>query len=105
VRWGLKEAQSKARGDEQEPDMRCGTPGASGHVTVTAKRSIRQGACFINPASTRGTFCVLPREVSSVPREVACDRNWLKVEKSRLIAGEKSAEGILRARQHASQVG
>jgi hypothetical protein len=30
-----------------------------------------------------------------VPWEVACDRNWLNVEKSRLIAGEKSAEGIV----------
>jgi hypothetical protein len=73
--------------------MRCGTPGASGHVT--AKPSIRKGACFINPASTRGTFCVLPREVSSVPWEVASDRNWLSVEGSALIAGEKSAEGIV----------
>ena len=30
-----------------------------------------------------------------MPWEVACDRNWLNVEKSRLIAGEKSAEGIV----------
>jgi len=41
VRQGLEEAQPKSRGDEQEPDMRCGTPGASGHVTT--KPSIRKG--------------------------------------------------------------
>ena len=41
--------------------MRCGTPGTNGHVT--AKSSIRRGVCFINPASMRGTFCVLPWEI------------------------------------------
>jgi hypothetical protein len=30
-----------------------------------------------------------------VPWEVACDRNWLGVEKSTSIAEEKSAEGIV----------
>ena len=30
-----------------------------------------------------------------MPWEVACDRNWLSVEGSTLIAGEKSAEGIV----------
>ena len=30
----------KARGDEQEPDKRCGTSGTSGHVTT--KSSIRK---------------------------------------------------------------
>jgi hypothetical protein len=42
--------------------MRCGALGTSGHVT--AKSSIRSGVCFINPASTRETFCVLPWEIS-----------------------------------------
>ena len=42
--------------------MRCGALGTSGHVT--AKSSIRNGVCFINPASTRGTICVLPWEIS-----------------------------------------
>ena len=42
--------------------MRCDTLGTSGHVT--AKSSIRDWVCFINPASTRGTFCVLPWEIS-----------------------------------------
>ena len=51
-----------ARSDEQEPDMRCGTLGTSGHVT--AKSSIRRGVCFMNPAFTRRTICVLPWEIS-----------------------------------------
>ena len=50
VRWGLKEAQSKSRG-----------------VESCYKRD------FINAALTRRTFCVLPREISCVPWEVACD--------------------------------
>jgi hypothetical protein len=54
----------KMRGDEQEPDTRCGTPGTSGHVTV--KSSMRAGVCFINPASTHRKFCVLLREVCMV---------------------------------------
>jgi hypothetical protein len=57
-----RKPNSNARGDVQEPDLRCGTPGTSGHVT--AKSSIRRGACFINPASTRRTICVLPWEIS-----------------------------------------
>ena len=56
-----RKSNPKARGDVQEPDSRCGTSGTSGHVT--AKSSIRKGVYFINPASTRGTFCVLPWEV------------------------------------------
>ena len=48
ARWGLKEVpcsksgifdNPKVRGDLQEPDLRCGTPGTSGHVTT--KSSIR----------------------------------------------------------------
>jgi hypothetical protein len=46
-----RKSNPKARGDEQEPDMRCGTPGTSGHVTM--KSSIHVGVCFINPALTR----------------------------------------------------
>ncbi|HKL81360.1 MAG TPA: hypothetical protein VJ879_02510 [Desulfobacter sp.] len=38
---------------------------------------------------------VLPWEVSHVPRDVACDRNWLRAEQSALTAWEKSAEGIV----------
>ena len=50
---------------------------------------------MINPAFMHGTLRVLPREVSPVPREVACDGNWLRGERSPLTAGEKSAEGIV----------
>jgi hypothetical protein len=42
--------------------MRCGTLGTSGHVT--AKSSIRNGVCIMNPAFTRSTICVLPWEIS-----------------------------------------
>ncbi len=63
-----RKSNPKARGDVQEPDSRCGAPGTSGHVT--AKSSIRNGVCFINPASTRGTFCVLPWEISRLSIEM-----------------------------------
>jgi len=33
----------------------------------------RVGEGFINPASTHGKSCALPREISHVPWEVACD--------------------------------
>ena len=56
------------RGDEQEPDTRCGTPGTSGHVT--AKSSIRSGVGCITPASTRETVCVLPWEICRLSRRV-----------------------------------
>ena len=65
LRGGVwRKPNAKMRGDVQEPDLRCGTSGTSGHVT--AKSSIHAGMCFINPALTRGRFCVLPREVSHV---------------------------------------
>ena len=55
LRGGVwRKPNPKVRGDEQKPDTRCGTPGTSWHVT--AKSSIHGGACFINPASTHGTF-------------------------------------------------
>ena len=81
-----------AWGDEQEPDTRCGTPGTSGHVT--AKSSIRSGVCFINPASTRETFCVLPWEISRLSartgsRATGFDRpGEVSRGQSRLVAGE-----------------
>jgi len=36
---------------------------------VTAKSSIRIGVCFINPAPTRETFCVLPWEICRLSRK------------------------------------
>src|SRR4030095_12126104 len=38
------------------------------------------GACFINPASMHGRYDSVPREASSVPREVACHGNGLSTE-------------------------
>lgn len=42
--------------------------------------------CFINPASMHREFCVLPREISYVPWDLACERNWLDIEQSMLIS-------------------
>lgn len=55
------------QGDVQEPDLRCGTPGTSGHVTT--KSSIRRGVCFINPAFMHRKLRVLPWEVSCTALE------------------------------------
>jgi hypothetical protein len=73
--------------------MRCGTPGTSGHVTSEVLHP--QGVCFINPALTQGRFCILPREISPLPRIVACEENWLRTQQCLLTMGEKSAEGIV----------
>jgi hypothetical protein len=62
----------KMRGDAQEPDTRCGTPGTSGHVT--AKSSMRAGVCFITPASRHRKVCVLRREVCMASRS----KGWMK---------------------------
>jgi hypothetical protein len=56
---------------------------------VTAKSSIRRGVYFINPASTRGTFCGLPWEICRLSRE------GLRAERSALTGRQKSAEGIV----------
>jgi hypothetical protein len=48
-----------------------------------------QGVYFINPASTRGTFCVLPWEICWLSR-----RKGLRAERSALSGQQKSAEGI-----------
>ncbi|PKN62927.1 MAG: hypothetical protein CVU57_22355 [Deltaproteobacteria bacterium HGW-Deltaproteobacteria-15] len=45
---GFQKPNPKARGDEQEPDMRCGTSGASGHVT--AKPSIGNEGIWGRPS-------------------------------------------------------
>ena len=58
---------------------------ASGHVTV--KSSIRRGVCFINPASTRGTFCVLPWDISRLSGD------GLGAGRPAFTGREKSAEG------------
>ena len=52
------------RGEGHEPDMRCGTVGASWHAT--AKPSIHNGLCFINQAPMHRRYDSLPREISGV---------------------------------------
>ena len=71
ARWGLEEVQSEHAG------RRTGT---GYEVWYTRDELARDnevlhphGVCFINPASTHGRFCVLPREISHVPWDVACD--------------------------------
>ena len=71
ARWGLEEAphgklgicdNPKARGDEQEPDMRCGTLGASGHVTT--KPSIRKwGVLYKSGVYARKVLCLTPGDL------------------------------------------
>jgi hypothetical protein len=76
--------------------MRCGAPGTSGHVT--AKSSIRRGVYFINPASMRGTFCVLPWEICWLSRRTRTEGGAIRAERpaevsrgySRPDAGEAS---------------
>lgn len=75
------------RGDEQEPDMRCGTSGTSGHVTT--KSSIRDlGVLYKSGVYALKALCLTPGGLTCVPSE-------LRVEQSTLIACEKSAEGIV----------
>ncbi len=71
--------------------MRCGTLGASGHVT--AKPSIRKGACFINPPSMR-------RRLSCLPREACLPVRWALGEGRPERGGrQESAEGKVGGRQ------
>jgi len=52
----------KARGDEQEPDMRCGTLGASGHVTM--KPSIRKrGVLYKSGVHAQEALCLTPGDL------------------------------------------
>jgi hypothetical protein len=61
VRWGLEEAPSKRAG------RRTGTGYEVWHTRDERARDREvlhpQGVGFINPASMRGTFCVLPWEI------------------------------------------
>ena len=49
------------RGDEQEPDTRCGTPGTSWHVT--AKFSIRRGVLYKSGAYAWKVLCLTPGDL------------------------------------------
>jgi hypothetical protein len=80
------------RGEGHEPDMRCGTPGTSGHATT--KSSIHNGAYFINPASMHRRYDSLPREICGVSL-------GLRGEQSSLTALQKSADGIVGTQERA----
>ena len=82
------------RGDEQEPDLRCGTFGTSGHVTT--KSSIRIWDVLYKSGVYASTVTSLtpgdlPYAIASRLRLIA----WLKEEKSTLTLWQKSAEGIV----------
>ncbi|HEU4603845.1 MAG TPA: hypothetical protein VFS24_17850, partial [Steroidobacteraceae bacterium] len=74
IRGGQK-LNAKLRGDVQEPDLRCDTPGTSRHVTT--KFSICAWGVFypaglpsvVNPACLQREFRVLPREICAVFKE------------------------------------
>ena len=75
--------------------MRCGPLGTSWHVT--AKSSFCVGVGFINLASTRGKFCVLPWEICKVSGESRTERGEILSERfaevSRGHIRGKSLEG------------
>jgi len=62
--------------------------------TVLSPLSIYKDQKRIPGAYVQKDVCS-PREVSYVPREVACDGNWLRIGQPVSISWEKSAEGIL----------
>jgi len=71
------------------PEAGCGTPGTSWHVT--AKFSIgRWGVLYKSGAYAWNVLCLTPGDLLCVPPLAG-----LNVEGSTLIAGEKSAEGIV----------
>src|SRR5690606_38435851 len=80
----------KARGDVQEPDLRCGASGASGHVT--AKLSIRKwGAFYKSGAYAWNVLCLTPGDLCVVRR------SELSAKRLVLIDVQKSAEGVVAA--------
>jgi hypothetical protein len=92
--WVWRKSNPKARGDEQEPDMRCGTLGTSGHVTM--KSSIYdRGVLYKSGVYARQSSVSYPGRSPMLPWSVACEANWLGKEKSIPTAWEKSAEGIV----------
>jgi len=56
----------KVRGDVQEPDLRCGTSGTSGHVTT--KSSIHdRGVLYKSGVYALKVLCLTPGGLSCVP--------------------------------------
>jgi hypothetical protein len=77
------------RGDVQEPDMRCGTPGTSGHVTT--KSSIRVlGVLYKSGVYARTVLCLTLGDLHAVRQ-----RGELSEEESEPTGMQKSAEGIV----------
>jgi hypothetical protein len=83
-----RKSNPKRRGDEQERDMRCDVDGASGHVTT--KPSICTGSAFYKSrVYAVNVSCLTPGDLPGA------SGTKLSVEQLTLIAGEKSAEGIV----------
>ena len=87
------------QGDVQEPDLRCGTSGTNGHVTM--KSSIRNwGVLYKSGVYAQKALCLTPGGLLCVSQSAG-----LRIEQSILTAWEKSAEGIVCAWQQAFQGG
>ena len=87
------------RGDEQKPDMRCGTSGTSGHVTI--KSSIRNlGVLYKSGVYALKVIYLTPGGLHAA---LCCGRNniWLSFERSMPIGMQKSADGIVGVRKRA----
>jgi len=70
------------RGDEQEPDKRCGTSGTSGHVT--AKSSIREvGVLYKSGVYAWKILCLTPGGLQNVPMECMAEMMWHRRETRR----------------------
>ncbi len=85
VRWGLEEAQSTRAG------RRTGT---GYEVWCTRDERARdrevlhpQGVYLINPASTRGTFCVLPWEICWLSRRKRTEGGAIRAERPAEVSG------------------
>jgi hypothetical protein len=97
-----RKSNPKVRGDAQAPERRGGTPGTRGHVT--AKSSLRNGVCVINPAVTHRQLGVLPRESCMLSIQ-GMALGELSAGEPEPIGRQQSAEGIVCAGQRRAQVG
>jgi len=66
----------KVRVDIQEPDLRCGTSGTSGHVTT--KSSIHnRGVLYKSGVYALKALCLTPGGLSCVPTELRIEQSTL----------------------------
>jgi hypothetical protein len=84
-----RKPNAKARGDEQEPDTRCGALRTSGHVTSEVLHS-PWGVLYKSGVYVRKATSLTPGDLRSCPRGLG---RW----QQRSIAPQESAEGIVRA--------